>query len=69
MSTAPAIAFSHIGIYVTDLAPMEAFYTGVFGFTVTDRGHLDTPRGQVALVFLSRDPGEHHQFVLAAGRP
>jgi catechol 2,3-dioxygenase-like lactoylglutathione lyase family enzyme len=69
MSTAPAIAFSHIGIYVTDLAAMEAFYTGVFGFTVTDRGQLDTPRGPVALVFLSRDPREHHQIVLASGRP
>lgn len=69
MSAGPAIAFSHIGIYVTDLAAMEAFYTGVFGFTVTDRGRLDTQRGPVDLVFLSRDPGEHHQIVLATGRP
>jgi catechol 2,3-dioxygenase-like lactoylglutathione lyase family enzyme len=69
MTAVPSIAFSHIGIYVTDPAAMEAFYTGLFGFTVTDRGRLDTPRGPVDLVFLSRDPGEHHQLVLASGRP
>lgn len=69
MNAAPRIAFSHIGIYVTDLAAMEAFYTALFGFTVTDRGQLDTPRGPVQLVFLSRDPDEHHQVVLASGRP
>lgn len=67
--TPPAVAFSHIGIYVTDLAAMERFYTRRFGFVVTDRGDLDTPRGPVSLVFLSRDPGEHHQLVLASGRP
>jgi catechol 2,3-dioxygenase-like lactoylglutathione lyase family enzyme len=69
MSAVPSIAFSHVGIYVTDPAAMEAFYTGLFGFTVTDRGQLDTPRGPVDLVFLSRDPDEHHQLVLASGRP
>jgi catechol 2,3-dioxygenase-like lactoylglutathione lyase family enzyme len=69
MSAVPSIAFSHVGIYVTDPAAMEAFYTGLFGFTVTDRGRLDTPRGPVDLVFLSRDPDEHHQLVLASGRP
>ncbi len=69
MSQAPTISFSHIGIYVSDIARMEAFYTRFLGFTVTDRGDLDTPRGKVGLVFLSRDPNEHHQIVLATGRP
>ncbi len=69
MSQAPAISFSHIGIYVRDIARMEAFYTRFLGFTVTDRGDLDTPHGKVGLVFLSRDPTEHHQIVLATGRP
>ena len=69
MSPVPRIAFSHVGIYVTDIARMEAFYTRFLGFTVTDRGELETPRGQVNLVFLSRDPTEHHQIVLATGRP
>jgi len=69
MSQVPTISFSHIGIYVSDLARMESFYTRFLGFTVTDRGDLDTPRGKVRLVFLSRDPTEHHQLVLATGRP
>ncbi len=63
------LSFSHIGIYVKDLENMENFYTNVLGFFVTDRGHLNTPRGEVQLVFLSRDPKTHHQIVLASGRP
>ena len=65
----PGLAFSHLGIYVTDLSRMEDFYTRLLEFTVTDRGHLATPNGRVELVFLSRDPDEHHQIVLASGRP
>ena len=61
-------SFSHMGIYERDVARMEDFYKRVMGFTVTDRGNLDTPRGPVYLVFLSRDPEEHHQIVLASGR-
>lgn len=61
----PELAFSHMGLYVRDLAAMEDFYTRVLGFTVTDRGNL----GPVQLVFLSRNPAEHHQVVLATGRP
>jgi catechol-2,3-dioxygenase len=64
-SSVPSLAFSHMGIYVTDLARMEDFYTRLLGFTVTDRGDLGTTK----LVFLSRDPKEHHQIVLASGRP
>ena len=65
----PRISFSHFGLYATDLAKLEAFYTRFMGFTVTDRGPLDVPGGVVNLVFLSRDPHEHHQIVLASGRP
>lgn len=65
----PGLTFSHMGVYVTDLDRMEDFYTRVFGFTVTDRGQLPGPEGPVNLVFLSRDPDEHHQIVLATGRP
>jgi catechol-2,3-dioxygenase len=64
--TIPAIAFSHFGINVTDLARMEDFYTRVLGLLVMDRGTLDPGR---TLVFLSRNPDEHHQLVLATGRP
>lgn len=63
------LKFSHFGIYVSDLVKMEQFYTEILGFYVTDRGLLNTPRGEVQLVFLSRDPKTHHQIVLATGRP
>src|SRR4051812_42598758 len=72
MSTAapiPKFAFSHMGMFVADLARMRDFYTRVLGFTVTDSGDLDTPRGRLQFVFLSRDPKDHHQIVLATGRP
>ena len=57
--------FSHMGLSVKDISKMEDFYTRVLGFTVTDRGHA----GGMKLVFLSRDPMDHHQIVLASGRP
>jgi catechol 2,3-dioxygenase len=53
-----------MGIYVADLARMEDFYTRVLGFAVTDRGEL----GATTIVFLSLDPREHHQIILASGR-
>ena len=65
----PDVAFSHVGLFVHDLERMEGFYRRVLGFTVTDRGELPTPAGRADLVFLSRDPREHHQLVLATGRP
>lgn len=64
-STAPELAFSHVGLHATDLDAMEDFYVRVLGLTVTDRGAL----GATRLVFLSRDPTEHHQIVFASGRP
>jgi catechol 2,3-dioxygenase-like lactoylglutathione lyase family enzyme len=66
---APRISFSHVGIYVAGMARMEDFYSRFMGFTVTDRGPLQTPHGVLDLVFLSRDPHEHHEIVLASGRP
>lgn len=62
---APNLKFSHMGLSVKDIARMEGFYTRVLGFTVTDRGTA----GGMQLVFLSRDPFDHHQIVLATGRP
>ena len=66
MTTLPAVSFSHFGLYVTDLPRMEDFYTRVLGLLVSDRGQVP---GGSDLVFLSRDPDEHHQIVLATGRP
>jgi catechol-2,3-dioxygenase len=65
----PALSFSHFGMFVRDIERMADFYSRVLGFAVSDRGELDTPHGKVALVFLTRDPNEHHQIVLASGRP
>jgi catechol 2,3-dioxygenase-like lactoylglutathione lyase family enzyme len=65
----PGLTFAHFGMFVTQLAPMEHFYTELLGFTVTDRGQLNGPNGPFELLFLSRDPEEHHQLVLATGRP
>lgn len=62
---AASLQFSHIGLYVTDLPRMARFYKEALRFTQTDAGDL----GAVQLVFLSRDPDEHHQLVLATGRP
>ncbi len=59
------LMFSHMGLSVKDIPTMEDFYTRVLGFTVTDRGRA----GGMQLVFLSRDPLDHHQIVLASGRP
>lgn len=64
------LSFSHIGLFVHDAAAMEAFYTQVLEFTVTDRGQLPAPDGSMMdLIFTSRDPSEHHQIVLITGRP
>ncbi|HXY94308.1 MAG TPA: VOC family protein [Acidimicrobiia bacterium] len=57
----------HVGVYVWDIERMTRFYTRAFGLEVTDRG-----RGNAFphdLVFLSSEPGEHHQLVLVSGRP
>jgi catechol-2,3-dioxygenase len=58
-TTFPSIALSHFELYVNDVVSMEAFYTRYLGFVVTDRG-----AGTTGMVFMSRNPGEHHQLVL-----
>jgi catechol 2,3-dioxygenase len=63
--TTANLMFSHMGLSVKDIVKMEGFYTRVLGFTVTDRGIA----GGMKLVFLSRNPLDHHQIVLASGRP
>jgi catechol 2,3-dioxygenase len=64
MNQLPQMAFSHIGLYVTDMASMVSFYTGVLGFSVTDRARIR----ENDVIFLSRSPDEHHQIVLVPGR-
>lgn len=59
-----SIEFSHVGIFVYDMDNMVAFYERVLGLVVTDRGFLPGRE----LTFMSRNPKEHHQVVLASGR-
>lgn len=56
-----SIALSHFEIRARDPARLEDFYVRVLGFVVTDR----SPDGAHPMVFLSANPGEHHQIVLA----
>jgi catechol-2,3-dioxygenase len=64
--TAPRITFSHFGLNCFDIDRMEAFYTGVIGMVVTDRGYVEAIGAD--LRFLTLDPREHHQLVLCSGR-
>lgn len=58
---------THFGIYVTDVPKMVAFYCEVFGLTQTDSGEGRTFRNK--LVFLTATFNQHHQLVIAGGRP
>lgn len=62
---APNIQFSHFGFATSDLPKMVDFYTRVLGFSITDKGFVEG----MDLVFMSRDPQDHHQIVLVSGRP
>ncbi len=61
-----SLTLSHVGVYVNDMPRMVDFYTEFLGFAVSDRGA--TANGG-EIVFMTRDPREHHQVVLASGRP
>ncbi len=65
MKPAVNLQLSHVGLFVRDLERMVAFYRDFMGFAVTDRGTVRNGD----LTFLSRDPNDHHQIVLATGRP
>jgi len=58
---------SHVGILVRNMELMCNFYTTIFGLRITDKGR--GRRFNNDLVFLSADPGQHHQLVLSSGRP
>lgn len=58
------IGLSPFEIKARDIAGMEDLYTRVLGLVVTDR----SPPGAHPIVFLSANPGEHHQLVLASAQ-
>ena len=55
--------FSHFGVFVQNLENVVGFYRDALDFVETDRGVLNGRN----IVFLSRDPREHHQLVFVAG--
>ncbi len=57
---------THLGLACFDRDAMEAFYRRTIGMVVTDRG---VASGGPEIVFMTADPSEHHQLVLAPGRP
>jgi catechol 2,3-dioxygenase len=57
---------SHMGMSCFDVEKMLVFYTGVFNFKVTDKGHGRT--FPFLLAFLSASPSQHHQLVLSQNR-
>jgi len=67
MTDMPRAKLAHFGFYVRDLPKMEDFYINILGLIVTDRGVATDVRPD--LVFMSAEPGEHHQLVLVSGRP
>ena len=66
MTALPKARLCHMGIFAHDLPRMIEFYTRVFGLTVTDWGSSN--RG-MDIAFLSGSADEHHQLVIAGGRP
>jgi catechol 2,3-dioxygenase len=67
MAKTPKLKLTHVAIFTRDLEKMVDFYTQALGLTVTDQGAALS--ASVQMVFMSSDPGEHHQFVLISGRP
>ena len=66
MTALPKVKLCHFGLYAHDLNKMVDFYTRVFGLMVTDWG--SSTRG-MDIAFLSGNADEHHQLVIAGGRP
>ena len=66
MANGFSLALSHVGYLVTDMNKMVDFYTRVMKFVVSDRGDREA---NGAIVFMTRNPAEHHQLVFATGRP
>ena len=68
-SRQPSPKLTHFALFAEDMDKMQNFYTKVLGLTVTDQGPFPDPNVPVDMIFMSNDPGEHHQFVLVSGRP
>ena len=60
------LSWSHAVLNVRDLDSMLEFYTGVMGFTISDRGPVAPNAPEI--VFMSNTPDEHHQVALLHAR-
>lgn len=58
------LTLSHTALQVRDMDLMVDYYTKALGFAVSDRGLLGADGSEI--VFLSQDPGEHHQLAFIA---
>ena len=67
MTSSASPRLRHLGFFTRDMENMRRFYTEVMGMTVTDDGSYGEPLREIA--FLSSDPGEHHELVLAEAMP
>ena len=65
----PGFSFSHFGMFVTDIARLEDFYTRILGFSLVEK--RDFPEAEFSLYFLAllkdktqipTDPRERHQW-------
>lgn len=63
MST-PRLTLGHATLAARDLDRLSAFYCDVLGFEITNRGSAG-PDSE--LIFLSQDPGSHHQIAMVGG--
>lgn len=64
------LTFSHFGFSCIDVYAMTKFYTEVMGMSLSDSGPIPhkIDDDNVEIVFLTTDPDDHHQLVLASGR-
>lgn len=60
----PRLTLGHTTLAARDLDSLVAFYSGVLGFHVTNRGPV--PGGN-EIAFLSQDPTAHHQIAMVGG--
>ncbi|MDE0172465.1 MAG: VOC family protein [Defluviicoccus sp.] len=67
----PSVSMFRVGMEAIDLDALASFYVDELGYLVTGRGRRPAV-GEVPaadIVYLTRDPGQIAQIVLAAGRP
>ena len=63
-SRTPRLSLGHATLAARNLDRLSAFYCDVLGFEITNRGSAG-PDSE--LLFLSQDPGSHHQIAMVGG--